>query len=133
LAISTPEGWELTGAGREHLSNLGVATLFMPSRQEILQAVDALSYMGHSAFDRMLLEFGIEGIKADREVGSLASRSNALARFVLAQPTVKTAEGIPIAVAVVGYARRVQGTGATQPLLTAILDLRHLWRTNLAI
>jgi hypothetical protein len=78
-----------------------------PARRQILAAADRLSNLGHSAFDRMLLDFGIDGIKAGRDVGSLASRANALARIALDNPTIITVEGVPIGTAIIDYARRL--------------------------
>jgi len=78
-----------------------------PVRRQILGAADRLSNLGHSRFDRMLLEFGIDDIKAGRDVGGLGSRANALAKFALDNPMVQTTEGIPIGTAIIDYARRL--------------------------
>lgn len=105
LAINTAAGWELTKAGKDHLGELGFTTISPPSRQQILDAVDKLSRLGHASFDRMLLVFGIDELNAGRDIGSLASRSNALAKFALANPAAKTVEGVSIGHAIVDYAR----------------------------
>lgn len=106
LIISTPTGWELTEAGKTHLSSLALTSARSPSRAEIIEAADLLSKLSHSSFDRMLLEFGIDELKAGREVGGLQARANAVAKFAFANPAVKSAEGLPIGVAIIEYAKR---------------------------
>jgi predicted nucleotide-binding protein len=105
LAINAAAGWEISKGGRQRLKQLGIKTALPPSRQEILRAADSLSSLGHLSFDRMLLQLGIDDLRAGREVGSLSSRANALAAFALANPTSKTADGIPIGNAIVDYAQ----------------------------
>lgn len=75
-----------------------------PSRREILDAAKRLQAIGHSDFDRMILELGVPGLKAGRELGGLLARSNALGQFAIEQPDVLTAEGVPLGVAVIDQA-----------------------------
>ncbi len=81
-----------------------------PVRRQILWATDRLTNLGHSGFDRMLLEFGIDDIKAGRDLGSLAARTNSLAKFALDNPTVQTVEGVPIGTAIMDYVKRLGWT-----------------------
>jgi hypothetical protein len=83
------------------------AVPLLPVRRQLLEAADILSNLSHSGFDRMLLEFGIDHIKAGRDGGGLASRANALAKFALDNPDAKTVEGVPIGAAILNYARRL--------------------------
>ena len=69
----------------------------------------------------MLLEFGVEGLKAGRELGGLKARSNALAEFVIANPSVQTADGKPITEAIVQRAAEVGGV-EHQQALSSILE-----------
>lgn len=85
----------------------GGSASMRPVRRQILGAADRLSNLGHSGFDRMLLEFGIDDIKAGRDVGGLASRANALAKFALDNPAAQTVEGIPLGTAIIDYARQL--------------------------
>jgi predicted nucleotide-binding protein len=85
------------------------------SRGTILAACDILAQLGHSGFDRFLLELGIAEIKAGRDKGGLASRSVALAEFVLADPLAVTAEGTAVADAVIQKAIELDAPKTTYP------------------
>lgn len=65
------------------------------SRQLLLAASDILPTMGHSGFDRFLLELGIPDLesKAGRGTGSLRDRANAVARFALDNRDQRTEKG----------------------------------------
>jgi hypothetical protein len=85
----------------------GGSASMRPARRQILGAADRLSNLGHSGFDRMLLEFGVDDLEAGRDLGGLGSRANALAKFAIENPTAQTVEGIPVGTAVIDYARRL--------------------------
>jgi hypothetical protein len=85
----------------------GGSASMRPARRQILGAADRLSNLGHSDFDRMLLEFGVDDLEAGRDLGGLGSRANALAKFAIENPTAQTVEGIPVGTAVIDYARRL--------------------------
>jgi len=77
------------------------------SRQTIIIAADLLKSLGHTGFDRLLLEYGISDLEAGRALGGLLNRANALANYAIINPTIKTAEGEPIAEAIVNRARQI--------------------------
>jgi predicted nucleotide-binding protein len=76
------------------------------TRAAVLEATERLQRLGHTAFDRMLLEFGVDGLDAGRSKGGLLDRANALAEFAIHKPAVQTAEGQAIRRAIVDYADR---------------------------
>lgn len=71
------------------------------SRSTLLKACDILQTLGHTEFDRFLLELGIDEIDAGRSRGGLLARSVALSEYVVMRPEQLTAEGEPLALAVV--------------------------------
>jgi hypothetical protein len=80
----------------------------LPSRRQIiLTAADILMMMSHAEFDRLLMEFGIQDLRAGRDLGGMAARTNALARFVLDNPERETEEGLPLPEALILRAERV--------------------------
>ena len=79
----------------------GLEPVYAFSRQTVINACDILRTLGHTGFDRFLLELGVDGMNAGRDRGSLLARSNALAKFVLNHKEILTAEGEPIDLAVV--------------------------------
>jgi hypothetical protein len=87
-------------------------------RQLVIQAAEVLQSLGHTGFDKLLLEFGIPDleVEAGRDVGGLLARSIALARYALHHPEVTTAEGIPIGESIVRRAgQRARQTGPHNP------------------
>jgi hypothetical protein len=92
----------------EALRETGLATLsdeasrpLNISRKTIIEAAASLKNLGHADLDRLLLEFGINDLKAGRELGGRQSRTNALAEFAGQNPTATTAEGEPVGAAIV--------------------------------
>jgi predicted nucleotide-binding protein len=79
------------------------------ARRTILMAADILTRIGHAGFDRMLLEFGLDDLRAGRELGGLTARGNALAKYAFDNPERKTAEGHSIGEAVVRRAAHELG------------------------
>ncbi len=71
------------------------------SRRTLLNACDVLRRIGHSEFDRFLLEIGIDGIGAGRDRGGLMARSTALSAYVVKHAEELTAEGEPLALTIV--------------------------------
>jgi hypothetical protein len=49
--------------------------------------------LGHSGLDHLLLELGLSGLSAGRELGSLSNRTNLLAAFVVENSDILTADG----------------------------------------
>lgn len=74
---------------------------FTFSRKTIVAAGTSLRILSHTALDHLLLEFGIEGLHAGRDVGSILARTNALVKFAIEHPSAVTAEGNTIADAIV--------------------------------
>jgi len=63
-----------------------------PPRPELLRARDAMSEWGHTEIDDILLEAGVNGLTAGRDLGSRRDRANAIVRFALDHPAATTAE-----------------------------------------
>jgi hypothetical protein len=87
------------------------------ARGTILMAVDILSRkMTHAGFDRWLLELGLEGLSAGRDLGGLRARGNAVAKFALDYPEKETAEGLLVSEAIVRQAEReLERSGHIEP------------------
>jgi len=63
-----------------------------PPRPELLRARDAMSAWGHTEIDDFLLEAGVNGLTAGRDLGSRRDRANAIVRFAFDHPGATTAE-----------------------------------------
>jgi Predicted nucleotide-binding protein containing TIR-like domain len=63
-----------------------------PSRPELLRARNAMSAWGHTELDDFLLEAGVNGLAAGRELGSRRDRANAIVQFAFDHPAATTAE-----------------------------------------
>ena len=83
-----------------------------PQRQELLRARDAIAGWGHTEIDDLLLEAGVEGLLAGREVGSRRDRANAILKFALDHPSDTTAENSLFSVFMT---RRSLSSGAAVP------------------
>jgi hypothetical protein len=83
------------------------------TRQTLLKACTMLRTIGHTSFDHLVLELGVEGLRAGRDRGSLLARASALGAFVIEHAQEPTAEGEPLGVAVV---RRAASTSTSNPL-----------------
>ncbi|HEX9357204.1 MAG TPA: nucleotide-binding protein, partial [Streptosporangiaceae bacterium] len=59
---------------------------------QLIQARDTISSWGHTEIDDLLLEAGIPGVSAGRELGSRRDRANAIIRYALEHPSETTAE-----------------------------------------
>lgn len=82
----------------------------LPSRKIILAAAGMLKALGHSGFDRFLLELGLP----DQSVGegsSLMARSNSLAKYAIDYPDAITADGHPLGAAIVAQADELYRSG----------------------
>lgn len=66
------------------------------SRQALLAASDMLQGLGHTPFDAFLLEIGVEGLSAGRDLGGLAGRAKAVGQFLLQNRGALTQEGEPL-------------------------------------
>ena len=62
------------------------------TRKQILAARNTLAKQGHTDIDDFLLEAGVSSLDAGRSVGSRKDRANAIAKFILENPGVVTAE-----------------------------------------
>lgn len=63
-----------------------------PDRRDLLGARNVIGEWGHTEIDDLILEAGVEGLRADRGVGSSRDRANAILRFVLENPDAVTAD-----------------------------------------
>ncbi|MCP9233678.1 nucleotide-binding protein [Mesorhizobium sp. LMG 17147] len=66
---------------------------YKASRKLVLGACNILASLGHSDFDQLLLEIGIDGIDAGRDKGGRHSRAMALATYAVDHPSELTPEG----------------------------------------
>lgn len=85
-------------------------------RRLILASTSVLKALGHTGFDRILLEFGVP-----EDVGSGASlmaRANSLARYVLANPNVKVPDGSLLVTQIPRRARELNEQGAFNNVTT---------------
>lgn len=62
------------------------------SRAELLAARDALASQSHADIDDLLVEVGIEALRAGRDLSGRRARADAVLQFVLANPGAVTAE-----------------------------------------
>ena len=76
------------------------------TRADILKAAKQLERLGHTDFDRLLLEWGVDGLNAGRAVGGLMARANSVAEFALTHAEAHTADGQPLAEALLDAAAR---------------------------
>ena len=63
-----------------------------PQRAELLRSRDAMSGWSHTAIDDLLLEIGLAGIAAGKDLGSRRDRANAIVKFAFDHPSETTAE-----------------------------------------
>jgi hypothetical protein len=77
------------------------------SRKAVILSTTLLRGLSHAEFDGMLLEFGVLGLKADRTIGGLQARANALAEFAVQNPSIQTAEGEALSLAIVNRAGEI--------------------------
>jgi predicted nucleotide-binding protein len=63
-----------------------------PSRQQLLQAKALVGEWGHSAIDDFILEAGVTGLEASRNLGGRRDRANAILQFILCKSAAVTAE-----------------------------------------
>ena len=82
------------------------------SRKTILAAADMLKALGHSGFDRFLMELGLMDTEAGRGSGLMA-RANSLAKYAIEHPDARTAEGKPLSAAIVAEAGNIYREGIT--------------------
>lgn len=61
-------------------------------RAELLAARDAISVLGHPEIDDLLLESGVEGLEAGKELGGRRNRANAILKYAIDHPEAVTAE-----------------------------------------
>lgn len=63
-----------------------------PTRASLLAAKDVISEWSHAQIDNMLLEAGVPGLSAGRDLGGRRDRANAIVRFAIDNPAAMTAE-----------------------------------------
>ena len=68
-----------------------------PSRAELIQARKVVAEWGHSAIDDFLLEAGVTGLAASRELGRRRDRANAIVTYIVNNPGAVTAENTLLA------------------------------------
>lgn len=63
-----------------------------PARSELISARNLIAEWGHTDIDDFLLEAGVDGLAAQRDIGSRRDRANAIVEFAIEHPTGTTAE-----------------------------------------
>lgn len=63
-----------------------------PTRATLISARNAISEWSHTDIDDLLLEAGVKGLSAGRDVGSRRDRANAIVQYALQNPSAVTAE-----------------------------------------
>ncbi len=86
----------LAGAGYQpetsELAKIIPRSLPAPSRQQLLQAKTVVGEWGHTVIDNFLLEAGVPGLEAGRNLGGRRDRANAILQFILGNSAAATAE-----------------------------------------
>lgn len=88
----------------DFLSEFEPHPLPAPPRRDLIKARDVISQWSHTEIDDLLLEAGVDGLAADRDVGSRRDRANAILRYVLDHPGALTAERYLLSASLVGAA-----------------------------
>lgn len=65
--------------------------LLQPTRSSLFAARDAISNVGHTRLDEIVLHAGVHGLSAPRDL-TMRDRANAIARFAIENPAAVTAE-----------------------------------------
>lgn len=76
----------------------------MPTRAMLISAIDVISEWGHTEIDRFLLEAGVSGLSAGRELGGRKNRANAIVQFAINNPSATTAENWLFSIFLMGRA-----------------------------
>jgi predicted nucleotide-binding protein len=63
-----------------------------PPRSTLISARNVISEWSHTGIDDFLLEAGLSGLAAGRDIGSRRDRANAIVEFAIGNPTATTAE-----------------------------------------
>ena len=89
----------------------------MPNRSDLLSARNFISEWGHTKIDDFLLEAGLDGLVAGREVGSRRDRANAIVKFAFDNPTAITAEKFLFSLFIIN-----QTTSATKNITAEVIN-----------
>jgi predicted nucleotide-binding protein len=76
------------------------------TRNTVVAAARVIGDLGHAEIDDLLLEWGIEGLAAGRDLGGRMSRGTAIGKFIVDNDGVNTAEGECVRSAIVRRARQ---------------------------
>ncbi|MCB2189859.1 MAG: nucleotide-binding protein [Deltaproteobacteria bacterium] len=66
--------------------------LTVPTRGDLIQAMRTIASWSHTDIDEFLLEVGISDLRADRAIGSIRNRANAIIKYAIENPGATTAE-----------------------------------------
>ena len=91
--------------------------LRLPNRSDLLSARNFISEWGHTKIDDFLLEAGLDGLVAGREVGSRRDRANAIVKFAFDNPTAITAEKFLFSLFIIN-----QTTSATKNITAEVIN-----------
>lgn len=82
----------------------------VPSRACVIAGAQMLKALGHAGFSAFLLELDVHDTEASNGPGLMA-RATSLAAYALKNPHLRTPEGLPLQVAIVGRARELWDRG----------------------
>lgn len=80
-----------------------------PSRATLIAARNSISEWSHTEIDDFLLEAGVGGLSAGRQVGSRRDRANAIIGFTIENPSAVTAENSMFSAYIVRRASSTEG------------------------
>ncbi len=88
-----------------------------PARQSLIEAKNSISAWSHSRIDDLMLEAGVGGLSAGRDVGSRRDRANAILQFAIDNPSAVTAEKSLLSAYLVKRACEVPSSASTENAL----------------
>lgn len=74
------------------LSEMHPKPLPAPSRSQLISAKGMIAEWGHTKIDELVIEAGVAGLEAGRDLGGRRDRANAILKFALENPSAITAE-----------------------------------------
>lgn len=96
------------------------------NRQSLILASGLLDRLGHSGLDLFLLELGIDGVNASKDLGGLLARTNALAKFTVDHQDMMTADGEQLGLSVVRKASSLVTTAEGEVIGENVQSQRFL-------
>jgi len=106
----------------EFRASFPILPLPAPKRQDLVRAREVIRVWGHTQIDDLLLEAGIDGIRAGRDLGSRADRANAIISYVIENPGATTAENSLFSAFLVEHALQGHSEGQADPMRRQVVS-----------